>query len=911
MKPRNIRVRKNPPRNPPRNPPLPSRAEFTPSHWRSARPRDPACWRALLLGTVTMGALCIAAPRAAEAGPQACVINGTEATCSGNQSGGIDAGVDFLAPPVTTLNINNLTQNIGSLASGDAIRWISPSQGPINVTSNTGSFIIDAPNGSGMNLFNNTGQTITVDHTGDIRADIRAITAESLGINANSGAVSVTMTGNALAASGISVSSRVSGAGNSAAASLVYTGNSSGPLSARSEVAGNGNSGPVTVTSNGNITTNGDVFSGILAVSSNSTSAGNGNAGSVTVSSAGNISAFFGIVALSESANGGSADVTVSSSGNITAVQHGIIARSLGGGGAQGNIQVSINGGTVRGGTRAGVEIEGGATNTLAVGSSGVLTSLNGTAITATTGNDTVNNSGVIIGNVELGTGTNAFNNLAGGVFNAGTIVNLGAGNAFTNDGALAPGGAGAAPITTTLTGNFVQNAGGTYAVDVVGAAADRVNVSGTASLAGSVLPTLRGGLTSSTQQFTILHADGGAINNGITLQGGNTLTSKFELLFPNLNDMVLQVTTNLLPTGVVLTPNQRVTAGHLQSALNTGGGNLGAVAGHLAGFVDGKAFAAALDRLHPEPYLAQVQSTWLASLSFADGLMSCSAAGSENTNRFIAEGQCAWLRMGARQMNVDRTEENIGFKDKTWGGSGGAQFAIAPDWFGSFAFGYDNSTIKVDNRASMTGDIFHAGAGIKYIKGNWQIAGALTGGHASYNTTRFAVIPGVSADGDGSLNFLSGRMRVAYVFGGDAAYVKPLVDVDVTGIRRSGIRETGAGPAGLNIRSQTDTLFSVAPAVEVGGEYAYGNALLRPFLRAGVRYFGERDLTATASFIGSPDAAGTFTVTTPIDRWMGEAAAGLDMLSGDRYDARISYEGRFGERSTQHGGNVKLRAKF
>jgi hypothetical protein len=51
--------------------------------------------------------------------------------------------------------------------------------------------------------------------------------------------------------------------------------------------------------------------------------------------------------------------------------------------------------------------------------------------------------------------------------------------------------------------------------------------------------------------------------------------------------------------------------------------------------------------------------------------------------------------------------------------------------------------------------------------------------------------------------------------------------------------------------------------------------------------------------------------VTTPIDQWMGEASAGLEMLSTDRYDARVSYEGRFGERTTQHGGNVKLRGKF
>jgi hypothetical protein len=43
----------------------------------------------------------------------------------------------------------------------------------------------------------------------------------------------------------------------------------------------------------------------------------------------------------------------------------------------------------------------------------------------------------------------------------------------------------------------------------------------------------------------------------------------------------------------------------------------------------------------------------------------------------------------------------------------------------------------------------------------------------------------------------------------------------------------------------------------------------------------------------------------------MGEVSTGLEVLSTDVYDARISYDGRFGENITQHGANVKLRAKF
>ena len=121
--------------------------------------------------------------------------------------------------------------------------------------------------------------------------------------------------------------------------------------------------------------------------------------------------------------------------------------------------------------------------------------SVTGTDIGIQTGNassgigpDTVNNFGTVIGNVLLGSGRNAFNNMAGAVFNAGSTVDLGAGNTLTNAGTLSPGGAGVIQATA-LTGNLVQTATGRLLTDInlAGGTSDRVNISGTASLAGAV----------------------------------------------------------------------------------------------------------------------------------------------------------------------------------------------------------------------------------------------------------------------------------------------------------------------------------------------------------------------------------------------------------------------------------------
>ena len=86
----------------------------------------------------------------------------------------------------------------------------------------------------------------------------------------------------------------------------------------------------------------------------------------------------------------------------------------------------------------------------------GTVTALSGLAIKGDTGNNTVNNFGTVTGNVILGSGTNGFNNMAGGFFNTGATVNLGAGDTLTNTGTLSPGGAGVIQ-TTALTGNLVR----------------------------------------------------------------------------------------------------------------------------------------------------------------------------------------------------------------------------------------------------------------------------------------------------------------------------------------------------------------------------------------------------------------------------------------------------------------------
>ena len=202
----------------------------------------------------------------------------------------------------------------------------------------------------------------------------------------------------------------------------------------------------------------------------------------------------------------------------------------------------------------------GGSNNTLT--NFGTVTALSGLAISGTTGNDTVNNFGTVIGNVTLGTGTNAFNNMAGGLFNSGTTVDLGAGNVLTNAGTLSPGGAGAIQ-TTALSGNLVQSATGRLLTDIniAGATSDRINVSGTANLAGAVQVQVLNPTLGAFQQ-TILSAVGGTTTNGLSLLASPALQA--QLVFPNATDVVVK------SAGInFLTPGLNVNQAALGNALN------------------------------------------------------------------------------------------------------------------------------------------------------------------------------------------------------------------------------------------------------------------------------------------------------------------------------------------------------
>jgi uncharacterized protein with beta-barrel porin domain len=831
--------------------------------WGSGRAALPVGlrFRDAFLGTVAASALSLAFGGPALAGPDACTPSGggTIETCSGNQSAGI-SGADFTAPPVTTLNVNNLNQAIVPASGTAGINFFSA--GAITITSNTGAFGITTANARGIyangalpvvvtstgniattgansqGIFAISSLSATVTSTGNISSggsgiDVQAfnvastatvtstgnITAGANGINAYSqgGNVVVTSVGNITAGVGVGFGIRAFSTGGGAV-TVTSTGNITAQGGLDGIYARNQGAGAVAVTSTGNISTQG-IRVGIRALSTD---------GTVTVTSTGNITTV-GAQAYGIAAGGGNGAVTVNSTGNITtagAGAHGIFATSFastvtvtstGNISATGNgafgiyavgsnapISVTVQSGTVSGGTGTGggVGLAGGTTNTLT--NMGTVMALSGVAIVGNTGNNTVNNFGTVIGNVTLGTGTNAFNNMAGGVFNAGATVQLGAGNTLNNAGTFSPGGAGVIQ-TTALTGNLVQSASGRLLTDinVGGATSDRINVSGTANLAGAVQLQVQN-VTAGAWQQTILSATGGTTNNALTLLASPALQA--QLVFPNATDVVVKSAgVNFAVAG--LNTNQLAVGNALNNAAQ-GGGFGGPIFNLLLNTTSATGYGLALNQLSGEAATGTQQTTFDAMNLFMGTMLDPSNRGTASTpgagvNGFAPEGDAsAYASDGRKRTAAERDAyamftkappQNFEARWNVWaagfGGSQttdgnaavgsngsnshvagtavGADYLISPNTIAGFALAGGGTSYTVGNGlGNGRSDLFQAGVYARHTMGAAYIAGALAYGWQDITTNRTVTLAGLDQlQARFNANAYSGRVEGGYRF--------------------------------------------------------------------------------------------------------------------------------------------------
>ncbi|WP_298828182.1 autotransporter outer membrane beta-barrel domain-containing protein [uncultured Piscinibacter sp.] len=657
-------------------------------------------------------------------------------------------------------------------------------------------------------------------------------------------------------------------------------------------VGGSGSGGDVTVTHDGAIVTGGARAHGIFAQSAGGSSsgayAGRGGMVSVTLRGAG--------IAVS----GTDADA--------------ILAQSIGVDGGR-DIRVLIEGATVQGGAGggAGVRFLDGADNLL--DNRGAVTSLagiDGLAVAGTVGGETVRNAGLIVGNVDLRSGANAFDNLAGAGLYSGTQLRLGSGNTLSNDGLLAPGGAGRR-LTSVLDGDLVQGSQGQLDIDfdAMAAEADRIDVSGSARLDGELLLHVTNPVPADTQ-ITLVSAAGGTASSGLTIESARSAVANYALVDTG-TAVRLQYRIDFSDVAG-LNDNQRRVGAHVNDIQSAGGtAEFSPLATALFALPEAEDLANAYDRLSPEPHGALATTSLLSSLQFSDSLLSCRVA--EGEAHFVREGECDWLWAGMSTLRQDQTGDHLGFERKTFGVSGGFQRQIAAGWHAGGAAGIEHGIVHSDGLAGHRGDQWQAAGMLKHQRGGTTWSASLAGGSGRYQAWRAVDLPSgdVTARSTQRVNFLATHLRVGQLFDQGSWYLRPVADLGVTRVERRGFDESGAGAANLSVRAATQNFATLQPALEIGAESRRDDgSLLRPSLRVGVlRLLSGTSPQTQATLQGAPDSVAPFTVQGQIDRTLAEVSASLDLLDRSGTVLRLGYGGLFGPQLRRHTATLKVSMPF
>jgi autotransporter-associated beta strand protein len=511
--------------------------------------------------------------------------------------------------------------------------------------------------------------------------------------------------------------------------------------------------------------------------------------------------------------------------------------------------------------------------------------------------------------------------------------------------GTLAPGNSVG---TLTVNGNLVFATASLYMVEVQGNAADRVNASGTATLAGTVALTYLGGNLS--RSYTILSAAaglGGTFDQVAPLNLPSFLTASLAY---TTTDVQLNLTSGI---GQIsgLTRNQSAVAAALDNSFNNGGGTLPALLG-----LSRAQLPAALDMLSGEGVSATQETALSAADMFTSIMMNQGTfwrvGDSVDINgvafspeplqyapsrkpkaqhpAFKAIGapksyQPRWRSWvtafdGSAKLSGETGIGSASLSRDIGGLAGGIDYQATPDLLLGVAIGGSSSNFAVRDRIT-SGHLEGAHLGGYAVK-TWSslyAAGAVSFSTFRNSTTRTiaGVGPTETATGSFGSNLLSGRIEIGAKQSFGRFVVTPFVAMQVAGLWQNGFTEAnpvpaGApGPVGLTYASTRTTSLPTFVGSQFDSRFYFGNGMtLAPYARLSWVHEFSPDRTIGASFIALPGAA--FSVDGPrAARDAMRVDTGAKLAIRQNAWMFTSFDGEFSHRSQSYAGKAGVRVAW
>jgi len=742
------------------------------------------------------------------------------------------------------------------------------------------------------------------------------------------------------------------------------------------QAGASGSGGDITVANNGMVVTRGVGANGILLQSIGGgggavfgagdgapitlSAANSGDGGAIRLTQAGDVAVMggggaYGILAQSLGGGGGLVDGLFA--GTAGGVGHGgtidlsingqvftpgsdstaIAAQSLGSSGG-GNITIAATG-AIRGGsgTGAGVLMDGGLNNLLTSNTS--LSAVSGLAVVGTSGNDSVVNNGLAVGNFRLGGGTNALLNAAGATLVTIDTIDLrdgpGSSGTFTNSGNLLLGqSASKYPLdllagdqliatsygdpttdvlfgttvisTVALDGNLVMTPTSTSYWDVAFGPypSDRINVTGDAAVNGTADITLT--WLQDSKPVTLITTGGAAVDNGLTPT--DTLALDYRIVTA-LHAINLAFTSNFgLP---FLNTNERAIGRSLDSALTVGDsagiGRLLALLGNL-GVGQEATYKAIFAELDPAMLVAPQLLQFESARRFGEGVLGCREQQLDNQT-------CLWGSASANRYNRGTERGEYRFQQE-WGNRMriGVQRGFGPGWTLGAAFGYDDlGDLRYDgDRATADGEAIHGGIALGKRFGTADAGSAsisLTGGVQTVDLARRQSIF-VTAVGRShyKTDYLGGTARISYDFGTGPLFVRPAIEGSMFRLGQQGFVEEGLGGLGVTGLKHHEWIGTLSPLVTLGARLTPSATFT---LTGGGVFHDKSVITAPLRLIGANPAADPAMIRSRFGKsgWTG----GMDLLlaGGGPVSVDLGYRGEFGKSVTSHDFHFTFRARF
>jgi autotransporter-associated beta strand protein len=592
---------------------------------------------------------------------------------------------------------------------------------------------------------------------------------------------------------------------------------------------------------------------------------------------------------------------------------------------------------------------------------------------TLTTGNDNTSTtfSGMIAGSgglTKIGSGTMMLSGSStytgatavnagtltvnGSIANSAVTVNSGAtlngtgtvgATTINSGGTFAPGNS---PGTMTVAGNLAFQSGALYLVQVNPSTASSTNVSGGATLAGTVQAAFAPG-SYVTRTYTILSAAGGL--NGTTfnaLTTSNLPAGFIASLSYTPTDVSLNLTGALGTAGLSI--NQLNVANSLNSFFNNGGtlppsfvtifsltgGNLASALSQLSGeaatgaqkvgfqltdqflnlmldpFVDGRSGVGGAD--HPALGFAPEREELPEDIALAYAKIL------KAPPKPAPIYEPRWTVWGAGFGGSNRTTGDlavIGSHDlsaHTAGGAAGLDYRLTPDTVVGLALaGAGTDWSLSQGLGGGKSDAFQAGVYGATKYGPAYVAAAFAFANHWMSTDRFAVGDHLTADFNAQS--YGGRLEGGYRFGTPYGGITPYAAIQAQSFHTPDFTETGLIPNGfaltVNGRDATDT------RSELGARFdrvlaVYSNAVLALRGRVAWAHDWVSDPTLVPVFQALPGASFIVNGALPVkDAALASAGGELRLANGVTLLAK--FDGEFASRSNTYAGTGTIRYRW